>query len=150
MRIASLQYAKMFACPPPPPKQKGRYLCVLFALAEAEGFEPPWAVNPNGFQDRLVVTASIRLRMRREKNTYTIFLRARLLYRVRAVAVNRFAPSPFLGDKRDFPSLSLACGRRTWYIYIVPEVGEEAPMRGRENCNDKDQCDEIAGREKST
>ena len=52
----------MFACPPPPPKQKGRYLCVLFALAEAEGFEPPWAVHPNGFQDRLVVTASIRLR----------------------------------------------------------------------------------------
>lgn len=60
MRIASLQYAKMFACPPL--KQKGRINSVLFALAEAEGFEPPWAVSPNGFQDRLVVTASIRLR----------------------------------------------------------------------------------------
>ena len=32
-------------------------------LAEVEGFEPPGAVNPNGFQDRLVVTASIHLRI---------------------------------------------------------------------------------------
>ena len=30
-------------------------------MAEGEGFEPPWAVDPNGFQDRLVVTASITL-----------------------------------------------------------------------------------------
>ena len=40
--------------------EKGRFR-VLFVMAEAEGFEPPWAVDPNGFQDRLVVTASIRL-----------------------------------------------------------------------------------------
>ena len=32
-------------------------------MAEAEGFEPPWAMNPNGFQDRLVVTSSICLRI---------------------------------------------------------------------------------------
>ncbi len=37
------------------------FACVL--MAEVEGFEPPGAVNPNGFQDRLVVTASIHLRI---------------------------------------------------------------------------------------
>ena len=31
-------------------------------LAQAEGFEPPW-VAPNGFQDRLVMTTSITLRV---------------------------------------------------------------------------------------
>ena len=32
-------------------------------MAEVKGFEPLWAVNPNGFQDRLVMTASIHLRV---------------------------------------------------------------------------------------
>ena len=33
-------------------------------MAEGVGFEPTWAMNPNGFQDRLVMTASISLRRR--------------------------------------------------------------------------------------
>ena len=44
---------------------RGGFLYAPFAcvfMAEVEGFEPPGAVNPNGFQDRLVVTASISLR----------------------------------------------------------------------------------------
>lgn len=37
--------------------------CVATLLAERKGFEPLW-VAPNGFQDRLVMTTSIPLRMR--------------------------------------------------------------------------------------
>ena len=36
---------------------------VFTFMAQEEGFEPPWLFRPNGFQDRLVVTASIFLRI---------------------------------------------------------------------------------------
>ena len=39
------------------------YPFLQYFLAEVKGFEPLWAVNPNGFQDRLVMTASIHLRI---------------------------------------------------------------------------------------
>ena len=39
------------------------YYCKILKMAERKGFEPLW-VAPNGFQDRLVMTTSIPLRMR--------------------------------------------------------------------------------------
>ena len=43
-------------------------------LAEGGGFEPPWAINPNGFQDRLVMTASITLYILAEKSRFELEL----------------------------------------------------------------------------
>ena len=38
-------------------------------MAESKGFEPLW-LAPNGFQDRPVMTASVTLRMTKEKIPY--------------------------------------------------------------------------------
>ena len=53
--------------------KKSKYLIVLaFFVAEVKGFEPLWAVNPNGFQDRLVMTASIHLRVMNLEEKYLL------------------------------------------------------------------------------